>query len=323
METLRQPVICIVGPTASGKTAFSQLLARTVDAEIISADSMQIYCGMDIGTGKPALDERSVPHYGFDLCQPGEAFSVALFQDYARSCISRIDAAGKRPMIVGGTGFYLRAAIDDYHFPQGDQLNNPVRERYNAYALENGSDALWNLLQQRDPESAALIPPNDVKRVVRAFELLSSGVTYAQQKAKLQVLPAYLPSVQFGLKVSPEILAKRIDARVDAMLEEGWLEEVRTLLDAGFRDGLTAPQAIGYTELLEVLEGEQTLEQAAERIKTGTRRYAKRQRTWFRKDARITWIDADDLDFDRMLGQALPVLAAADERYRRERAQEG
>lgn len=287
------PVICIVGPTASGKTDVAQLVALAVGGEVVSADSMQIYAGMDIGTGKLPPEERRVPHHGFDLVQPGEPYSAALFQAFARDCFTSIASRGHRAVLCGGTGLYVRAAIDDYAFPQGDQVDNPERDRWTAFAEEWGPQALWEELQRRDPESAAVVHPNNVRRVVRAFELLAEGRSYAEQKRNLATLGEAVPAVQFGLAVAPEVLRERIDARVDAMVAAGLVDEVRTLLDAGLREGVTAPQAIGYKEIVAALEGRCSLDEAIDAIKLATRRYAKRQRTWFRRDKRIRWINAD------------------------------
>ncbi|MVX59928.1 tRNA (adenosine(37)-N6)-dimethylallyltransferase MiaA [Enterorhabdus mucosicola] len=287
------PVICIVGPTASGKTDAAQLVARALDGEVVSADSMQIYRGMDIGTGKLPAAERIVAHHGFDLVSPGEPYSAALFQAYARAVFDDIAARGKRAVLCGGTGLYVRAAIDDYEFPAGEQVENPVRVQWTAFAEREGAQALWDELNRRDPESARELHPNNVRRVVRAFELLAEGRSYAEQKRNLALIGEAVPALQFGLAVTPEVLNARIDARVDAMVEAGLVEEVRGLLAAGFREGVTAPQAIGYKEVVEALEGRCTLDEAVAAIKQATRRYGKRQRTWFRRDGRIRWIDAD------------------------------
>ncbi len=287
------PVICIVGPTASGKTDAAQLVAAAIDGEVVSADSMQIYRGMDIGTGKLPAAERIVPHHGFDLVDPGEPYSAALFQSFARDAFAAIAERGKRAVLCGGTGLYVKAAIDAYEFPAGDQVGNPVRERWTAFAEREGAQALWDELNRRDPESARELHPNNVRRVVRAFELLAEGRSYAEQKRNLASIEAAVPAVQFGLAVTPTVLNERIEARVDAMVEAGLVGEVRGLLDAGFREGVTAPQAIGYKEIVEALEGRCTLDEAIAAIKQATRRYGKRQRTWFRRDERIRWIDAD------------------------------
>ena len=305
---LKAPAVCVVGSTASGKTDLAQALALELGGEVISADSMQIYRGMDIGTGKLPASERLVPHHGFDLVDPGEPFSAALFQNYARDRFRAIDARGNRCVLAGGTGFYVRAAVDDYDFPAGEQVGNPVRERYQALAREQGAEALWKLLAARDEASASVIPPADVKRVVRAFELLEEGTTYAEQRAKLAHIPQLVPAVFFGMAVDPDVLCARIDARVDAMVETGLVAEVEGLLDRGFREGVTAPQAIGYKEIVEALDGFISLDEAVERIKLATRRYAKRQRTWFRKDARIRWLDATSRDIPSLVEEALELL---------------
>ena len=309
---LAAPVVCIVGPTASGKTALANELAIALDGEVISADSMQIYRGMDIGTGKLPIAERLVPHHGFDLVDPGEPYSAALFQEYARSCFQSIDVRKKRSVLCGGTGLYVRAAIDAYEFPKGDQVGNAIRDRYSAIAREQGAQTLWNLLKDRDPESAALLPPADVKRVVRAFELLDEGTTYATQRAKLACIPPFVPALFIGLAVDPAILNERIDARVDSMLNTGLIEEVEHLLERGFRDGITAPQAIGYKEIVASLDGHLSRDEAVQRIKIATHRYAKRQRTWLRKDQRIRWIDVNVPDLNLMVENTLKILQDAE-----------
>ena len=299
------PVVCVVGPTASGKTDLAQRLADALQGEVVSADSMQVYRGMDIGTGKLPAEERLVTHFGFDLVDPGEPFSAAMFQDYARSCFQDIHSRGKRAVLCGGTGFYVRAAIDAYDFPAGEQVSNPVRETYTSYAQQHGAHALWVLLQERDPRSAAVIHENNVKRVVRAFELLEEGTCYADQLEKLQHIPQCVPAVFIGLEWPREALYERINTRVDEMLRIGLVYEVASLLNAGFREGVTAPQAIGYKELVEYLDGRQPLESAIEQIKQATRRYAKRQISWFKKDKRIHWLDAGSLGGEELLAEAL------------------
>lgn len=303
-----KPVICVVGPTASGKSSLAQAIAAHIGGEVVSADSMQIYRGMDIGTGKVPLAEREVAHHGLDLVDPGEPFSAALFQEYARACFEDIDARGKRSVLCGGTGFYVRAAIDDYEFPKGEQVDNPIRERYLAVAEQEGAHALWLMLEEVDPESAGIIPENDVKRVVRAFELLDEGESYAEQKRKLATIPQLLPACFIGLSVDPDVLRARIDERVDEMVRSGLVEEVESLIAAGFREGVTAPQAIGYKEIVKALDGEATLSEAVNEIKVATHRYAKRQRTWFRKDKRIRWIDADSRRQEELLADALAII---------------
>ncbi len=320
---LSKPVICVVGPTASGKSSLAQRIALALGGEVVSADSMQIYRGMDIGTGKVTPRNRLVPHYGLDIAEPGEPFSAALFQEYARACFNDVDQRNARVILCGGTGFYVRAAIDDYRFPKGEQENNPVREKYLAIANESGAHALWELLRERDSESADIIPENDVKRVVRAFELLEEGTTYAQQKEKLAHIAPLYDSVWIGLNVNPALLRKRIDERVDNMVEDGLVEEVQKLLGRGLKQALTANQAIGYKEIVSALEGTITLEEAIEQIKTATHRYAKRQRTWFRKDKRVVWLNADDADEDRLLRESLAIIEAFSNNQKRAQDEAG
>ena len=289
----RNRVIAIVGPTASGKSEVAQCVAEIIGGEVVSADSMQVYRGMDIGTGKVPLSQRRVSHHCIDIADPGEPYSAALFQEDARRAFADIESRGKRIVLCGGTGFYVRAAIDDYHFPAGEQVGNEVRDRWMRYAQENGNHALWLALNEADPESAGIIPENDTKRLVRAFELLDEGTTYAQQKEKLALLPQWTSAAMFGLRVDPAVLRERIDARVDDMVDAGLVSEVEGLLAAGLRSAVTAKEAIGYKEIVDALDGACTLDEAAERIKLATRQYAKRQRTWFRHDKRVVWLDAE------------------------------
>ena len=202
---------------------------------------------------------------------------------------------GKSAIVCGGTGLYVRAALDAMEFPAGEQVGNDVRDRYQAFAQEHGADALHALLAERDPESAALIHPNNVRRVIRAFELLEEGeTTYARQHAGLAVLAEHIPASYYGITMEREALYRRIDARVDAMVANGLRDEIARLLEAGLRDALTAPQAIGYKELIEPIEagegpGDAAFDEGIEQIKMASRRYAKRQLTWFNKDKRIEW----------------------------------
>ncbi len=291
---LHAPLIIIAGPTASGKSDLAQDVAEAVDGEVISADSMQVYRRMDIGTGKLPREERRVPHWGIDLVDPGEPYSVALYQDYARRKAAEIDAQGKRVILCGGTGFYIRGVIDGYEYPAGEQRGNAIREKYLALLSEIGPDALWNLLNDRDAASAALIAPNDTKRVIRAFELLNEGTSYAAQRERLKHIPQVVPAVYIALARDTSELNARIERRVDAMREAGLVDEVRGLIADGFREAITAPQAIGYKEIVAALDGECEMDEAFELIKRATRRYAKRQRTWFRGDSRVRWVGIDE-----------------------------
>lgn len=302
------PVIAIVGPTAAGKTAVAQAVALRLNGEVVSADSMQVYRGMDIGTGKIPVKDRLVPHFGLDLVDPDETYSAALFQAYARRCFQEIDARGHRALLAGGTGFYVRAALDAMDFAPGEQRENPVRERFSAMAAREGAQAVWDHLHEVDPESAEVIHPHNVRRVIRALEMHAAGESYADRKQKFAETPGLVDARYFGLQVDPQRLNALIEARVDAMMEAGLLGEVTRLVDAGFAASLTAKQAIGYKELIDYLEGRVSLEEAVTAIKQATRRLAKRQRTWFRRDGRIRWLDADDGDIDRLADEIVAAL---------------
>lgn len=301
-------VLAVVGPTAVGKTAVSEELAVRLGGEIVSADSMQVYRGMDVGTAKPAADVRRVPYHCVDLVDPGEPFSAALFQGFARDAIGDIAARGALPIVAGGTGLYVRAALDRMEFPSGEQADNPVRERYERFAAENGALALHVLLARRDPAAAAVIHPNNSRRVVRALEMADQGVSYADQLAGFSARESVYDARYIGLSMEREVLYARIDARVDAMMAAGLLGEVERLLDAGLRDALTATQAIGYKEFVPVVEGGADSDAAVAAVKQASRRYAKRQLTWFRSDPRIRWIDVTELTPEQAATLALDAL---------------
>lgn len=310
VRQLHAPLLCIVGPTASGKSDLAQQVAQELDGVVLSADSMQIYTGMDIGTGKVLPQERMVEHLGLDIVTPDEPYSAQRFQAYGRGIVEEHDAAHISCVVCGGTGFYVRALIDDYQFPAGEQVGNAVRDTYTALVAEQGCQAAWDTLERIDPASAAVIEPNDSKRVIRALELAEQGESYAEQKRKLATLPAYYPVCMIGLEVEPDVLRKRIDSRVDSMIELGLLAETQTLVNQGLTEALTASCAIGYSQMIEVIEGHATLEEAVERIKIATHQYAKRQRTWFRKDMRIQWLDANDRSEDAQHARVQQVLDA-------------
>ncbi len=285
-------VIAVVGPTASGKSRLAEEIALAFTTEIVSADAMQVYRHMDVGTAKIPPEQRRVPIRCIDLVEPDQTYSVALYADAAHQAIDDLIAQGGPAVVCGGTGLYVRAALEDMEFPAGEQIDNPVRERYMRYAEEHGADGLYALLAERDPESAELIHPHNVRRVVRAFELLEEGTSYAREHAGLHEHHDRHPSLLLGISLPREELYRRIDARVDAMIEDGLVGEVRRLAEAGLANTSTARQAIGYKEILGVLDGTCTLEEAIHDIKQSTRRYAKRQLTWFGADPRIKWLDA-------------------------------
>lgn len=300
-----EEIIVICGPTATGKSDIANELASRIGGEVVSTDSMQIYKGMNIGTGKIPVEERKVKHWGLDIAEPNEAYSAALFQDYARNAFKQIQSEAKVPILCGGTGFYIRAAIDDYNFPKGKQADNPLRDKYQNIADKQGSHALWEILKSKDERSAELIHENNVVRVIRALEILEEGKSYADQVENLQNIEQKIPAKFFGLKVNPDILRERIDARVDKMIEAGLIDEVKALLDAGFKDALTSAAAIGYKEIVSHLDGNCSLDEAVEQIKNATHKYAKRQRTWFNKDKRIHWIDFNNFDLDAAVNEII------------------
>jgi len=307
-NVVKPQVIAVVGPTAAGKTPIAEELAVRLGGEIVAADSMQIYRGMDVGTAKPPAGERRAPYHCLDLVEPGEPFSAALYQVEARRAIDDITSRGLVPIVCGGTGLYVRAALDRMEFPAGDQQGNVARERYEDYAREHGAVALHALLASRDPDSAAAVHANNTRRVVRALEMLDQGVSYARQKEGFSAREEFIPTHYLGVTMDRPALYRRIDLRVDAMIEQGLLGEVEALLSRGLRDAVTAQQAIGYKELVAVVEEGASLVEAVASIKQATRRYAKRQLTWFRGDPRIEWIDVADLSLIEAADAALETL---------------
>lgn len=302
----RGRVVCVVGPTASGKSAVAELVAMRLGSSVISVDAMQVYRGMDVGTAKTPAAERRCPLLMVDVADVDEDYSVQRFQHDARSCADELLREGCVPILCGGTGLYLDAVIDEMEFPTGEK-DGSVRETYERMASERGPQALHALLAERDPESAALIHPNNVRRVVRALEMLDEGVSYARHHEGLKERRPHYDAQIWGLSWPRETLYARIDARVDQMMAEGLLDEVRALAGRGLTEEVTAGQAIGYKELLEVLAGAASLEEAVELIKRRTRRYAKRQLSWFRRDGRVRWLEMDRLGVE---GACEPILAS-------------
>lgn len=297
---IKRPVIVIVGPTASGKSSLAQNVALQIDGEVVSADSMQVYRYMNIGTAKIPAEQQKIPHHLIDVVDPGQPYSAQLFQTQARAAFSDIENRGKVPILCGGTGFYVQAALEDMRFPEGEQQSNQLRDELECFRLAHGNHELWEHLNKKDSRSAALIHPNNFKRVIRALEMLENGVSYADQSKNIKVLPPVVPSLKFFLEVDPDVLRVRIDERVEHMRKAGLVEEVSDLLESGFEKALTAPQAIGYKEIIAAKRGEVTLDEAFERIKIATKRYAKRQRSWFRRDEQLISLDADHLSIEEM-----------------------
>lgn len=293
----RVPVVAVVGPTAVGKSAVADGVAFRLGSEVLSADAMQVYRGMDIGTAKMPACERRAPLRLIDIVSPSVAYSAALYQRDARREIDRVLARGVPPVMCGGTGLYVRAALDEMDFPSGE-LEDARRGGYMELADRLGAEGLHALLAERDPDSAACIHPNNVRRVVRALEMHDEGVSYAAQKEAFSTPRERYRARYFALTMDRERLYERINRRVDMMFEEGLLEEVEALCAEGLGEALTSSHAIGYKEIIDALEGRLTLSKASDLIKQRSRRYAKRQLSWFRRDGRMEWIDMDVTDVE-------------------------
>jgi tRNA dimethylallyltransferase len=272
-----------------GKTAVAEEVALASGGQVVSADSMQVYRGMDVGTAKPPAPRR-VSYHCLDLVDPGVAYSAARFQADARRAIDDAISAGALPVVAGGTGLYVRAALDDWTIPAG-QIDTDRRRELQRKADREGPEALHAELTSVDPRAAALLHPHNVRRVIRALEMADEGLSYADQAARFGTRRSIYDTVFVGLDMERSTLYERCDRRVDTMISRGLVGEVESLLAAGFRRALTAAQAIGYKELVPVVEEGADLEGAILAIKQATRRYAKRQLTWFRADKRIRWFD--------------------------------
>ena len=284
----------IAGPTATGKSASAVELALRMGGEVISADSMQVYRGMDIGSAKVTREEmRGVPHHLIDCVDPDETWNVVRFKEQASLAVRDIADRGKLPIVCGGTGFYIQALLYDIDFTQMEE-NAPLRKRLSDMAAEKGPEAVHALLAQRDPASAAAIHPGNVKRVIRALEFIEeSGRSIAVHNAEQREKQSAYRSVFFVLTMDRAKLYERIDRRVDIMMQQGLLEEVTRLRDMGIARDSTAMQGIGYKQIYGFLEGEYDLEEAVRLIKRDTRHFAKRQLTWFRREKEVLWVDTD------------------------------
>ena len=287
-------VIVIAGPTASGKTALSIALANAVGGEIVSADSMQIYRGMDIGTAKATKEEQSrAVHHMIDIVEPDEAYSVARYVEDGAKCCEDILSRGKIPIITGGTGLYIDSLISGRDFAQRDEGDEKLRQSLLDEYDAIGAEAMHERLRSIDPERAEKLPPGDRRRICRAIEIfMLTGKTASEHDRETQLMPPRYDAARIYLNYkNRDELYRRIDARVDAMLAQGLEEEVRGLLDRGVDADCTAMQAIGYKETVQALKGEITMAEAAENIKLLSRRYAKRQLTWFRRDKTGFWVE--------------------------------
>ena len=284
-------IICIAGPTASGKTALSIALAEEFGGEVVSCDSMQIYKGMDIGTAKPTLEERKgIPHYMLDVAEPWEDFSVSRYCEMATPIVEDILSRGKTAIIAGGTGLYMDALIRGNTF--APYPSTGVREELEAQADREGIESILCKLKEVDPASAARLHLSDRKRIIRAMEVyLETGETITAHNEKTKAIPPRFSPVWFALEdQNRQDLYDRIDKRVDLMLAQGLIAEIGGLLQRGIPEKCTAMQAIGYKEFLAALSGEISLEVAAEQVKQSSRHYAKRQLTWFRRNENIHWL---------------------------------
>lgn len=283
-------IIAVAGPTASGKTALAVEIAKKYNGEVVSCDSMQIYRHMDIGTAKPTRDEMcGIPHHMIDIIEPTESYSVAAFVSDARKCIDDILSRGRLPILAGGTGLYMDSVINNISFAEFDG-DEDFRAEMRGFAEREGNEALHGILKEKDPEAAEKIHPNNVRRVIRALEVCRmTGKTFTQAGLEARRERVY-DALVFGLDAERSVLYDRINRRVDRMFEAGLEQEVRTLADSGIPRDSTAMQAIGYKELLEYFDGRCSLAEAAEKIKQESRRYAKRQLTWFRRSKDIVWL---------------------------------
>jgi tRNA dimethylallyltransferase len=303
--------VALVGPTATGKTAVAIELAARLDGEIVNADSMQVYRGMVIGTAKPTAEERTRARFHLlDTVTPDTLYNVSAWKQQAEAAITDIVARGKRPILCGGTGMYVRALLEDWALAE-TPVNARVRERLEHEASTLGSPALHTRLQQVDPATALRLHPNDAVRIVRALEVVEvSGIPISEAQAQDRANRTPRPAIRLGLTLPRPALYARIEARVDAMLAAGWIEEVRGLLAQGYSADLSPLKSLGYKEIIAHLQGGMDFETAVRDIKQNTRRFAKRQQTWFRADPLIVWCDVSAFDSATVAEQLISLIEA-------------
>lgn len=299
MDGNRPPLIILTGPTAAGKTSLSIRLAKALDGEIISADSMQVYRHMDIGSAKvTAAEMEGVPHHLIDVLDPTEDFNVVVFQELAKKALEGIYSRGHIPIVAGGTGFYIQALLYDIDFkenPEGGQ----IRQELETLAREKGAEELHRLLEQVDPESAKAIHANNVKRVIRALEYFrQTGEKISVHNEEERRRPSPYDFLYYVVHMERSRLYERIDRRVDQMLEQGLVAEVEGLKAMGCHRGMVSMQGLGYKEILDYLDGKCTLEEAVYILKRDTRHFAKRQITWFKRERDVRWLDRDRIADD-------------------------
>lgn len=296
---MKRPLIILTGPTAVGKTSLSLSLAKELDGEIVSADSMQVYRYMDIGTAKIREEERQgIPHHLIDVLDPWEDFNVVRFQKMAREALEEIWERGHIPIVTGGTGFYIQALLYDIHFTENNE-DSSLRKDLENYARENGAEALHSRLEEVDEKAASQIHFNNVKRVIRALEFYyQTGKKISEHNEEERKRTSPYDSKYFVLNDEREHLYARINQRVDLMMEEGLVEEVQKLKEMGCDSTMVSMQGLGYKEILSYLEGECTLDEAVYKIKRDTRHFAKRQITWFKRERDVIWLHKPDYDYD-------------------------
>ena len=288
---MQPTMICIAGPTASGKTALAVALAKELNAEVVSCDSMQIYKGMDIGTAKPTIEEMDgIPHHMLDVVSPNEDFSVSRYCEMATPLVEDIIARGKTAIVAGGTGLYMDALVKGNTF--APYPSTGMREKLEQQADEEGMEAMLKLLESIDPDSAKKLHLKDRKRVIRALEVYyETGETITAHNLKTQAIPPKFQPVWFGLEDENRAdLYDRIDRRVEIMLQDGLIQEIQSLLDSGISEKSTAMQAIGYKEFVDALSGRSDMDTAIALVQQASRHYAKRQLTWFRRNPNIHWL---------------------------------
>lgn len=294
---MNNKIIAVVGPTAVGKTYISVELARMLETEVISADSMQIYKGMDVGTAKITEEEKKgIIHHMIDIVNPDEDYSVSDFKNDAENIIDQMLLRNKIPVIAGGSGLYINSLIYDLDFGKTSS-DEKLREYYTNYYKKHGEDSLYEKLTEIDPASAEKIHKNNVKRVIRALEVYNlTGRKFSELNTDIRKKSNKYDCILVGLFMGRELLYKRINQRVDEMLSNGLLEEVKTLLEKGYDKNLVSMRGIGYKEIIDYIEGSTNYEETVYNLKRNTRRFAKRQYTWFLKDENIKWFNMDDLN---------------------------
>ena len=296
---MKRPLVVLTGPTAVGKTKLSIALAKAIGGEIISADSMQVYRHMDIGSAKITAEEmQGVPHHLIDVLEPTEDFNVVIFQQKCRECMEGIYERGHIPILTGGTGFYIQAILKDVDFTENEE-DTPYRRSLEQLALEKGAQVLQEMLKEVDPKSAEAIHQNNVKRTIRALEFYHlTGARISDHNDREKEKESVYNSCYFVLNDERDRLYERIDQRVDEMVAQGLVEEVEHLKRLGCKKGMVSMQGLGYKEILSYLEGEITLDEAVYLIKRDTRHFAKRQLTWFRREKDVIWIDKKEFLYD-------------------------